>query len=88
MLRNYVFAYLDRIIICSKDADTHLGRLAAVFLRLRDAGLKTKLSKSTFLKADICVLGTTVNDDGSHTMDHKMSTVKCWAFFSMVVLLL
>ncbi len=43
MLGKEVFAYLDYLIICSRDADTHFAKSAAVLLKLRDAGLKAKL---------------------------------------------
>ncbi len=45
-----VFAYLDDIIIASPDVDSHLATLEAVLERLRQAGLKVKLSKCEFLK--------------------------------------
>ncbi len=44
MVSRDVFAYLDDLIICSKDADTHFATLAPVLLKLRDAGLKAKLT--------------------------------------------
>ncbi len=44
-----VYAYLDDLIICSKDDDSHLAKLEAVLLKLRDAGLKAKLTKCEFL---------------------------------------
>ncbi len=45
-----VYAYLDDLIICSKDVDSHLAKLEAVLLKLREAGLKAKLTKCEFLK--------------------------------------
>ncbi len=43
-----VYTYLDDLIICSKDGDSHLAMLEAVLLKLREAGLK--LTKCEFLK--------------------------------------
>ncbi len=40
-----VYAYLDDLIICSKDGDSHIAKLEAVLLNLREAGLKAKLTK-------------------------------------------
>ncbi len=37
-------------LICSKDGDRYLAKLEAVLLKLREAGLKTKLTKCEFLK--------------------------------------
>ncbi len=43
-------AYLDDLIICSKDGDSHLAKLEAVLLKLGETGLKAKLTKCEFLK--------------------------------------
>ncbi len=48
-----VYAYLDDLIICNKDGDSHLAKLEAVLLKLREAGLKAKLTKCEFLKSKI-----------------------------------
>ncbi len=53
LLGKDVFAYLDNLIICSKDADGHFASLEAVLDKLRTAGLKFKLSKCAFLKAKV-----------------------------------
>ncbi len=45
-----VYAYLDDLIICSEDGDSLLAKLEAVLLKLREAGLKAKLTKCEFLK--------------------------------------
>ncbi len=71
-----VYAYLDDLIICSKDGDSHLAKLEAVLLKLREAGLKAKLTKCEFLKSKITFLGHTVDGDGIHTMDDKISAIK------------
>ncbi len=47
---NEVYAYLEDLIICSKDGDSHLAQLKDVLLKLREAGLKAKLTKCEFLK--------------------------------------
>ncbi len=43
-------------------------------LKLREAGLKAKLTKCEFLK--ITFLGHTVDGDGIHTMDDKIPAIK------------
>ncbi len=45
-----IYAYLDDLIICSNDGDSHLAKLKAVLVKLREAGLKEKLNKCEFLK--------------------------------------
>ncbi len=54
-----VYAYLDDLIICSKDGDSHLAKLEAVLLKFREAGLKAKLTKCEFLKSETTFLGHT-----------------------------
>ncbi len=53
MLGNHVFAYLDDLIICNKDPESHFATLEAVLLKLKEAGLKAKVTKREFLKAKI-----------------------------------
>ncbi len=76
MLGKDVYAYLDDIIICSKNGDIHLPDLEAVLLKLKEAGLKANLTKCEFLKAKITFLGHTVDANGTHTMDDKISAIK------------
>ncbi len=71
-----VYTYLDDLIICSKDGDSHLAKLEAVLLKLREAGLKAKLTKCEFLKSRITFLGHILDGDGIHTMDDKISAIK------------
>ncbi len=45
-----VYAYLDDLIIFSMDDDSHLAKLETVLLKLKEAGMKAKLTKCEFLK--------------------------------------
>ncbi len=40
MLGTHVFAYLDDVIICNKDPESHFATLEAVLLKLKESGLK------------------------------------------------
>ncbi len=71
-----VYAYLDDLTICNKDGDSHFAKLEAVLFKLREAGLKAKLTKCEFLKSKITFLSHTVDGDRIHTMDDKISTIK------------
>ena len=64
---NWCIVYLDDIIIFSKDPETHLERLEAVFKKLQAAGLKLKPSKCSFFKKEISYLGHVVSKDGIST---------------------
>ncbi len=72
MLGKDVYAYLDDLIICSKNGDTHLADLEAVLLKLKEAGLKAKMTKCEFLRAKITFLGLAVDANGIHSMDDKI----------------
>ncbi len=74
-----VYAYLGDLIIFSKDGDRHLAKVEAVLLKIREAGLNAKLTKCEFLKSKIAFLGHTVDGDGIHTMDDKISAIKNFA---------
>ncbi len=68
MLGNHVFAYLNDVIICNKDPESHFTTLEAVLLKLKEAGLKAKVTQCEFLKAKISFLGHMVDEHGIHTM--------------------
>ncbi len=71
-----VYAYLDDLLICGKDIDSHLTNLETVLRTLQEAGLKAKLAKCEFLKAQISFLGHKIDGDGIHIMDDKISAIK------------
>ncbi len=64
------------MIIFNKDPECHFTTLKEVFLRLKNAGLKAKLTKCEFLKERISFLGHQVDHAGIHTMDDKIQAVK------------
>jgi hypothetical protein len=54
----YVRAYIDDLLIITKGSlDDHLNKLEAVFIRLRDTGLKVSATKSFFCTAETEYLG-------------------------------
>ncbi len=71
-----VYAYLDDLLVCGKDIDSHLTNLETVLRTLQEAGLKAKLAKCELLKAQISFLGHKVDSDGIHTMDDKITAIK------------
>ncbi len=76
MLGKNVYAYLDDVIIYSKDPEFHFRTLEEALLRLKKAGLKTKLTKCEFLKEHISFLRHQVDHAGIHTMDDKIKAVQ------------
>ena len=75
MLGKNVHAYLDDVIVCNTDPESHFKSLEAVLLKLKEAGLKAKVSKCEFLKEKITFLGHCVDVDGIHTMEDKIFAI-------------
>ncbi len=76
LLGKDAFAYLDDLLICSKDANSHFASLEAVLDKLRTARLKLKLSKYAFLKVKFLFLGHMVDSSGIHTETDKIEDIK------------
>ncbi len=76
LLGKDTFAYLDGVIIVSKDLHTHFSKLQQVLEKLQDAGLKVKLAECEFLKSKSQFLGHVVDGTGIHTVDAKVAAVK------------
>jgi len=49
---DFAIAYLDDILIFSKDPQEHMRHIQAVFERIRQHGLKLKLKKCTIFEED------------------------------------
>ena len=79
LLGKTVFAYLDDIIIASKDHESHLKNLTVVLQKLQGAGLKAKLTKCEFLKAKISFLGHVVDGKGILAVDGKVMAVQTFS---------
>ena len=76
MIGKNVYAYLDDLILFDRDAESHFSSLKLVLTKLREAGLKAKLSKCDFLRTSITFLGHLVDADGIHALDDKIKAVK------------
>ena len=57
-------AYVDYIIIFSKNEAEHLKHIEIIFQKLKEAGLKLKESKCDFFKKEIHYLGHLISDKG------------------------
>ena len=72
----FTIAYLDDILIYSKTFEEHLEHIEAVFTRLRDAGLKLKMSKCEFLKNEVKYLGHLVSPSGIKPDPSKVEAIQ------------
>ena len=61
----FVMAYLDDIIIFSKNEHEHLKQIKIIFRKLIVAGLKLKESKCDFFKKEIHYLGHLISTEGN-----------------------
>lgn len=64
MINNFVFVYIDDILIASASFEEHLQHLQLVFERIRDAGLMLKLSKCKFCASELPFLGHVLTREG------------------------
>ena len=71
----FVMAYLDDIIIFSRNECKHLQHIKIIFQKLIDAGLKQKESKCDFFKKEIHYLGHLISSGGIHPLPHKLDTI-------------
>ena len=74
-LGKYAFIYIDDVVIYSKTADDHLKHIQDILERLREAGLKIKLSKSQVFKTAIDYLGFIVSKDGLQVNPAKVDAI-------------
>ena len=70
--------YLDDIIIFSRDMKQHMQRCKIVFQRLREAGLKLKVSKCNLVRDSVQFLGHVVSKEGIATDPEKVKAIKEW----------
>ncbi len=76
ILDNGVYALLDDIEVCGKNAESHPANFKAVLLKLREADLKAKIAKCEFVKSKISFLDHKVDGEGIHPMGNKISAIK------------
>ena len=72
---DFTMAYLDNIIIFSKNEVEHLKHIEIIFQKLKEAGLKFKESKCDFFKREIHYLGHLISDKGIYLLPEKLDTV-------------
>ena len=60
----FVYVYLDDILVASQSTQEHLEHLQKVALRLRDAGLRLRPEKCVFATEQVEFLGYTLTTEG------------------------
>ena len=72
---DFAMAYLDDIIIFSKNEEEHLKHIEIIFQKLKEAGLKLKESKCDLFKREIHYLGHLISDSGIYPLPEKLDTI-------------
>ena len=72
---DYTFAYLDDILIASKNEEEHIKHLDHVLSKLAENGLTIKIEKCQFFKSTCQFLGHTITNDGIKPSEEKLKTI-------------
>ena len=73
---NFVFVYLDDILIVSKSFEEHRRHVEKVLQDLEEVGLKLKPKKCAFAQTNIDYLGHTLSPQGVQPNEAKVAAVK------------
>ena len=75
-LQEYVFAYIDDILIVASTFDELLDRLCDVLDRMRKAELSIKISKCEWFLASLEFLGHQVSENGLQPLESKVAAIR------------
>ncbi|GBG92422.1 hypothetical protein CBR_g55359 [Chara braunii] len=78
ILEEYVFVYLDDMLVYSRTLEDHIRHLRDVLQRLRKHGFYAKLIKCRFAQRKVDFLGHHVSDQGLHMDDAKITAIAEW----------
>ncbi|XP_045448264.1 uncharacterized protein K02A2.6-like [Melitaea cinxia] len=73
---DFVFVYLDDILVFSKDEQQHEHHLRQVFTKLREYGLLVNTAKCVFGVPEVKFLGYSISENGSKPLESKVQVIK------------
>lgn len=73
---DYIFVYIDDILIASSGPEEHERHLREVFERLKEFSLRLNLDKCIFGVSEIEFLGFKVDKDGIRPLDDKVKAIR------------
>lgn len=72
---DFIFVYLDDVLVASRDPQEHKEHLRAVFTRFREYGLKIKVSKCVFGVPEIDFLGHNISGAGMKPKTDRIQAI-------------
>ena len=75
-LESFSTGYIDDILCFSESLDDHFKHLEQIFERLREHGLKLKLTKCSFLQSETSYLGFKVTRQGIKPEENKIEAIR------------
>lgn len=80
MLRglDYAFAYIDDVLIASRDEPEHEQQVHAVLKRLQDFGMSINPAKCIFAVTSLTFLGHVINKDGCQPNPDRVDIIHRW----------
>ena len=82
-LNDFVFLFIDNIVVYLQTIEAHTGQVCQVLPKLRKANLYVKLSKCIFDAEEIDFFGFKVGQFGIHMVPSKVDTIATWPVFLM-----
>lgn len=73
---DFAIAYLDDILIFSKNEQDHYKHIEIIFKKLKEHGLKLKLKKCAFFQEETDYLGFTISEKGVSPDQKKVSAIR------------
>ena len=74
----FVFNFIDDILIYSKTVEEHLDHIKKVLDVFKEHKLKINIEKCSFMQSEVEVLGHKVSDKGLSPLDSKIEAIKKW----------
>lgn len=71
----FVFAFIDDFLIASDNEDEHRTHLRQFFERLRTAGLRINVAKSTFFRSEVDFLGYRITPNGMQPLSSRVAAI-------------
>jgi len=77
-LGDYVWVYIDDILIVSNTFKDHIQHVTAVCNKLRKAGFYANPKKSMFFAEKLEILGNMIDEDGLHPAPERIRSIMAW----------